>query len=103
MAILHGGRVLLSGEPLGLVAGLSGRVFRRFVERERLEALKQELPVISTRWLAGRILVHVLAGGGAPAGCEPAEPTLEDVYFAAIAGRLDPAPAEAPAPEGSAP
>jgi ABC-2 type transport system ATP-binding protein len=88
MAILHRGVVLLAGEPQALVAALSGKVFSRIVERSQLEALRAELPVISTRWLAGRILVHVFAEGCAPAGCEPAAPTLEDVYFAAIAGHI---------------
>jgi ABC-type multidrug transport system ATPase subunit len=105
MAILHRGEVLLAGEPQTLVASLAGKVFSRVVERSRVDALRAELPVISTRWLAGRILVHVFSESGAPAGCEPAVPTLEDVYFAAIAGHLgghlgprsaDAAPAKSP-------
>ena len=44
-------------------------------------------PVISTRLLAGRTLVHVVGDAPPDAGFEPVEPTLEDVYFAAIAGR----------------
>lgn len=97
MAILHRGEVLLAGEPQTLVASLEGKVFSRVVERSQVDALRAELPVISTRWLAGRILVHVFSESSAPAGCEPAVPTLEDVYFAAIAGHLGGRPGPRPA------
>ena len=44
-------------------------------------------PVISTRLLAGRTLVHVVGDAPPDDGFVPVEATLEDVYFAAIAGR----------------
>ena len=49
--------------------------------------------MISTRLIAGRTLVNVVADAAPDAGFTPVEPTLEDVYFAAIGGRL---PASAP-------
>jgi len=91
MAIINKGRVLLTGRPLELVATLEGRVWQKAVARDELEGAKAAYPVISTRLLAGRTLVSVVADGAPGEGFAPAAATLEDVYFAAIAGRLAPA------------
>jgi ABC-type multidrug transport system ATPase subunit len=97
MAILHRGRVLLEGEPAALTRAIDGRVWQKAIARADLEAVRSAHPVISTRLLAGRTLVHVI-GDAAPAeGFAPVEATLEDVYFAAIAGRHPALPALAPA------
>jgi ABC-2 type transport system ATP-binding protein len=90
MAIINKGRVLLTGKPLELVAGLEGRVWQKAVARSELEAVKAAHPVISTRLLAGRTLVSAIGDTSPGAGFEPAAATLEDVYFAAIAGQLAP-------------
>jgi len=45
--------------------------------------------VISTRLAAGRTLVNVVSDEVPSEGFVPVEATLEDVYFAAISGRLD--------------
>jgi ABC-type multidrug transport system ATPase subunit len=89
MAIIDKGRVLLSGRPATLVRRLDGRVWQRTIGRSDLEATKARYPVISTRLAAGRTLVHVVADAVPGEGFARVEPTLEDVYFAAIAGRLD--------------
>ena len=98
MAIIHRGRVLIEGEPATLTGAIEGRVWQKAIARGDLEAARAAFPVISTRLLAGRTLVHVI-GERAPAdGFVPVEATLEDVYFAAIAGRhplLPNAPVEA--------
>jgi len=98
MAIIHRGRVLLAGEPAALVRSVEGRIWEKAIARGELDAARASFPVISTRLLAGRTLVHV-TGESAPApGFEPVEATLEDVYFAAIAGRHPDAPS-LPAPD----
>jgi len=89
MAIIDKGRVLLTGRPLELTRTLAGRVWQTTVARTDLEAAKAAYPVISTRLLAGRTLVNVVGDERPAAGFEPVAPTLEDVYFATIAGRLD--------------
>jgi hypothetical protein len=68
------------------------------IARGELGAARSAFPVISTRLLAGRTLVHVIADAPPAAGFAPVEATLEDVYFAAIAGRHPDAP-PVPAPE----
>jgi ABC-type multidrug transport system ATPase subunit len=98
MAIIDKGRVLLSGGPAMLTRRLDGRVWQRTIARSELEATKARYPVISTRLAAGRTLVHVVADTSPGDGFAAVEPTLEDVYFAAIAGRLEvPERAGAPA------
>jgi ABC-type multidrug transport system ATPase subunit len=89
MAIIDKGRVLLSGGPAMLTRRLDGRVWQRTIARSELEATKARYPVISTRLAAGRTLVHVVADTSPGDGFAVVEPTLEDVDFAAIAGRLE--------------
>jgi ABC-type multidrug transport system ATPase subunit len=90
MAIIHKGRVLLTGEPAALTASLSGRVWQKAIARTELDATKAALPVISTRLVAGRTLVNAVSDAAPAQGFVPVEATLEDVYFAAINGHLSP-------------
>ena len=89
MAIINKGRVLLAGSPLDLTRTLDGRVWQKAIVRTELDAARTAWPVISTRLLAGSTLVNVVSDAAPDAGFSAVEPTLEDVYFAAIAGRLD--------------
>jgi ABC-2 type transport system ATP-binding protein len=89
MAIIDKGRVLLTGQPSDLTRRLEGRVWQKAIARGDLGATKSLYPVISTRLAAGRTLVHVVADALPGEGFACVAPTLEDVYFAAIAGRLD--------------
>jgi len=86
MAIIDRGEILLEAEPLRAMDEMRGRIWRRAVSREELPALEAELPVISTKLLAGRTLVHVYAESSPGAAFEPVEPELEDVYFSVMAG-----------------
>jgi ABC-type multidrug transport system ATPase subunit len=86
MAIIHNGRVLLTGEPLELTESLRGRVWQKAIARAELDMAKAAYPVISTRLLAGRTLVNVVGDRPPGDGFAPIEASLEDVYFAAIAG-----------------
>jgi len=95
MAIINKGEVLLTGDPVTLTAALAGRVWQKAVARTELEATKAAYPVISTRLVGGRTLVSAVAPSAPGEGFEPIDATLEDVYFAAIAGRLGAAPSPA--------
>ncbi len=88
MAIINKGRVLLTGAPQSLTARLANRVWQRAIPRSDLDAMKHELPVISTRLVAGHTLINVVSERAPGDGFEPVEATLEDVYFAAISGKL---------------
>jgi ABC-type multidrug transport system ATPase subunit len=86
MAILHGGEILLEGEPLGQVEELRGRIWRRLIAKAELPALAQSHAVISTKMLSGRTLVHVHSEDRPGPEFEPVDPTLADVYFSVMAG-----------------
>jgi ABC-type multidrug transport system ATPase subunit len=87
-AIIDRGRILLESEPARAVADLRGRIWRRVVSRSELAALEGTAPIISTKLLAGRTVVRVYGGEAPDPGFEPAEPDLQDVYFAAMAGHV---------------
>jgi len=84
MAVISKGTVLLEGEPAEAVERLRGKIWRKVVRRDDLDALQRDLDVISTYLHAGKTVVHVLAGESPGAGFEPADPDLEDVYFGAL-------------------
>jgi len=85
MAIIHEGRVLMTGQPETCIAALAGDIWWRTCEREELPQLAEEHQVISTKRRAAKVLVHVHSRE-APAGFEAVQPDLEDVYFATLAG-----------------
>jgi ABC-type multidrug transport system ATPase subunit len=87
MAIINKGHVLLCGEPAKLIEGIEGRIWARFVSKPELVAFQKRHTVISTRLLSGRPMIHVYAERYPGDDFEPVHPTLEDVYFATIAGR----------------
>jgi ABC-type multidrug transport system ATPase subunit len=87
-AVISKGRVLLAGEPRGAVESLRGRIWRRAIPREALEAAQERLPIISTRLQSGETVVRAYAEAPPEPGFEAVEPDLEDVYFSAVAGHL---------------
>jgi len=87
MAIINKGHVLLCGEPPRLVEGIEGKIWSRFISKSELPQFQRKHTVISTRLLNGRPLIHVYAERYPGDDFEPIHPTLDDVYFATIAGR----------------
>ncbi|MCS0589092.1 ABC transporter ATP-binding protein [Massilia norwichensis] len=87
MAIINKGHVLLCGEPARLIEGIEGKIWARFVSKPELLAFQKRHTVISTRLLSGRPMIHVYAERYPGDDFEPVHPTLDDVYFATIAGR----------------
>jgi ABC-2 type transport system ATP-binding protein len=84
MAVLAGGKVQLEGAPLELIANTRGRVWKKTIDREALEAHQADFTVISTRLFAGRTIIHIMSDTQ-PQGFEPVEAGLEDVYFTTLA------------------
>jgi len=84
MAIINRGEIRLEAEPLSAIAALRGRTFQREVDRAELASYGERHSVISTKLLAGRTVIRVLADQPPGDGFTPAEPSLEDVYFAAM-------------------
>ena len=83
MAILGNGRILVEGEPAALIAKLEGRLWKQMVAPAEVATLRERLPIVSTRLIGGRTEIRVV-GAERPDSLDPAEPTLEDVYFATL-------------------
>lgn len=84
MAILAAGRILKEGAPADLVGDLSGKVWKKIIDRHDLEAERERHQVISTRLAGGRTVIHVLADARPGAGFDPVQGGLEDVYFSTL-------------------
>jgi ABC-2 type transport system ATP-binding protein len=84
MAVLAGGKVQLEGAPLELIANTRGRVWKKTIDRDDLEAHQSDFTIISTRLFAGRTIIHIMSDSQ-PQGFEPVEAGLEDVYFTTLA------------------
>ena len=83
MAVLANGRVQLEGSPSELIASTRGKVWKKTIDHSELEQHQQKHEVISTRLFAGNTIIHVLSDTQ-PAGFEPVEGGLEDVYFSTL-------------------
>ncbi len=84
MAIIDQGRVRLTGEPGTVIEGLQGKIWSKLIDKQELAGYQEELAVISTRWYAGRIVIHVFSDDGPGDGFEPVDADLEDVYFSTL-------------------
>ena len=84
MAVLAAGRILVEGTPADLVERLSGRVWRKIIDRAELDAQRARHDVIASRLAAGRLIIHVLADTCPDAEFEPVQGGLEDVYFSTL-------------------
>jgi ABC-type multidrug transport system ATPase subunit len=88
LAILDEGRVLLEADPRCVVGELRGRIWSRVVSKEALPRVEREYAVVSTRLIDGQPLVRVYSNTAPAVGFERDTPTLEDVYFSALAGHI---------------
>jgi ABC-2 type transport system ATP-binding protein len=86
MAIIDGGEILLEAEPLRAIEEVRGRVWRKLVAKDEVSTIERELPVISTKMLAGRTFVNVFSDTSPGAGFELVEPDLKEVYFSVMGG-----------------
>lgn len=84
MAVLANGRIQLQGAPLALMDGLRGRIWKKTIDKDRLEDHRARYEVISTRLFAGQTLIHVLSDTDPRDGFEAADGGLEDVYFSTL-------------------
>ena len=61
----------------------AARSGKKTIDHAELEQYQSDHEVISTRLFAGKTIVHVLSDTQ-PAGFEPVEGGLEDVYFSTL-------------------
>jgi ABC-2 type transport system ATP-binding protein len=85
MSVIADGRIRLEGAPAALIEKTCGRIWMKVIDRDKLEACREQHEVISTRLFAGRTVIHILADSDPGDGFAPVEGGLEDVYFSTLA------------------
>lgn len=85
MAILAAGQIIKKGTPTELVDQIKGQVWKKVIKRDQLDVHKENHNVISSHLTMGQTVIFVNADANPGDGFEASEPTLEDVYFSAIA------------------
>jgi ABC-type multidrug transport system ATPase subunit len=86
MAIIDQGRVLFAGSPSEALSSIRNRIWSSSVPKQRLQELSSQLPVISTRMVAGQPIRHVFGDRPPMEGFSQVEGDLEDVFFSHIKG-----------------
>ena len=86
MAIMGNGEIVVREAPESLIESVQGKVWRKKIEKSELNAVKAELPFLSSRYMMGGVIVSVLSDGKPAAGFEKADVMLEDAYFAYLNG-----------------
>ena len=84
MAVMASGKLILQGKPADLTQNLNGKIWRKVIDKASLAGYAANFDVISTRIIAGKLNVFVLAVELPTAGFEPVYPSLEEVYFSAL-------------------
>src|SRR5689334_7436996 len=95
MAVIHEGKVRVAGNPMQLVDGLNGMLWRKSIAHDEVASYRERLQLISMRLFAGQTVVHVLSAKQPESGFEPVTADLEDFYFATIKGFLGQTPSGA--------
>ncbi len=85
MAIMGGGKILLQGEPLPLTSALSGQLWSITLDLESAKAATAQYQPVSSRMVAGRMELRVVATTSPGDGFIAVEPSLEDLYFHTLA------------------
>jgi len=86
MAIILNGEVRMVGEPIQLIKGLDGKVWKGLIEKSELAVLEKENDVISSRLYLGKVQVRLFSESPLDNGFEQTNPEIEDLYFATIHG-----------------
>ena len=85
MAVMAGGRILAQGAPATLTAELDGRLWGMVVDPDAVAAMQARYPVVSSRMVAGRTELRMVAEQPPAPDMRALDPTLEDLYFATLA------------------
>ncbi len=93
MAIMADGRIVASGQPATLMAGLEGKIWSKTVAKSEVPRYRQDFQLISTRLYAGQTVLHIHADNDPGDGFAQVKPGLEDVYFHTLAAGKAPAAA----------
>lgn len=85
MAILAGGQIISKGTPAELTKAIDGSIWKKIIDKADLETYKKTHNVISSHLSVGKTVIYVNTTENPGEGFEASTPSLEDVYFSAIA------------------
>lgn len=86
MAIIDKGKVMFQGKPDDALTAINGKVWKKQVAKNEVAEMTQKYPVISTRMVAGRPLIHIYSNENPGDNFESINGDLEDVFFTYIKG-----------------
>ena len=92
MAIMGNGEIVVRDAPENLIESVKGKVWRKRIDKSELEAVKADLPFLSSRYLMGGVIVSILSDTNPGAGFEKDDVKLEDAYFAHLNGLIHTTP-----------
>src|ERR1700677_2640582 len=81
MAIIHEGRVLFAGVPEDAVGELTGKIWKKSIQKPEIKEYEERYRLISSKLIAGRPLIHVYSAEPPGDGFQPVPADLEDVFF----------------------
>lgn len=84
MAIMDKGKVLYSGTTDEALLQIKDKVYEKRVDKAELANYQSEYKVISNKLVGGKPQIHVYSETPLNSGFNPAEETLEDVFFAKL-------------------
>ncbi|MBP8239398.1 MAG: ABC transporter ATP-binding protein [Saprospiraceae bacterium] len=86
VAILHRGKILLHESPSQAIDDVSGKIWTATIDKIDLEVATSKYMVLATKYNSPLSLtIRVFSENQPSSDFTPAEPQLEDVYFAALA------------------
>lgn len=80
MAIINRGELLFQGNPSTSVDEVSGKIWKKKIQKNQLEEYRTNFRVLSEKLFAGSPEIRIF-NDGRPDGFERADADLEDVYF----------------------
>ena len=86
MAVMGQGEVIARGAPEVLISKIKDKVWRKKVSKDDVAQIKAQGNFLSSRHLAGGVIVSVLSESSPNAGWEQADAILEDAYHANLNG-----------------
>lgn len=84
MAIINKGELLACGNPEQFIDTLTGKIWKKQIDKNELIAYQNQYKIISTQLQAGKLNIRVFANENPQNGFAPIEADLEDVYFTTL-------------------
>lgn len=81
MAIINGGELHYSGEPLAAIAAMQGKVWKKIIAKDELERYTAKHRSLSSKLYVGQLALRIYSEGDPGDDFICTEPHLEDVYF----------------------